>query len=132
MIIWFTGLSGAGKTTIANGVQKILLEKKYSVKILDGDIIRNSANNSLGFSPEDILNNNENIAQMCLRLLDGYDFILVPIISPFRETRKLARRIIGDAFILVHVKSDLKTVINRDTKGLYKKALNNKLFSLKL
>ena len=126
-VLWFTGLSGSGKSTIASGVSKILRENKFSVKILDGDEIRNSIHAHLGFSPDDISQNNRRIAIICRELLQNYDFILVPIISPFRTSRFTAKEIIGKSFIEVYVKSNLKTVIKRDVKGLYTKALKGKI-----
>jgi adenylylsulfate kinase-like enzyme len=86
-VLWFTGLSGSGKSTIASGVSKILRENFFSVRILDGDEIRKSLHAHLGFSPDDIPQNNREIAIICKELLQNYDFILVPIISPFRKSR---------------------------------------------
>ena len=129
-VLWFTGLSGSGKSTIANCISKKLIEFNYSVITLDGDEIRNSVHVHLGFSPVDILENNKKIAIICKDLLQNHDFILVPIISPFRKTRLNAKKIIGKSFVEVYIKSSLKTVINRDVKGLYKKALNGKIENL--
>jgi len=126
-VLWFTGLSGSGKSTIAAGVSKKLRKKNYSVKILDGDEIRNSIHVNLGFSRDDILKNNKNIAIICKEIMYDYDIILVPIISPFKNSRHSAKKIIGNSFIEVYIKSDLKTVIKRDVKGLYKKALKGEI-----
>ena len=100
-VIWFTGLSGSGKSTIASGVSKILLENKLSVKILDGDEIRNSIHAHLGFSPDDISENNKKIAVICRELLQKFNFILVPIISPFKTSRLNAKKIIGESSIIL-------------------------------
>jgi len=126
-VLWFTGLSGSGKSTIASGVAKILREQNFSVRILDGDEIRKSLHAHLGFSPDDISQNNREIAVICKKLLQNYDFILVPIISPFRKSRMKAKEIIGKSFVEVYIKSDLNTVIRRDVKGLYKKALEGRI-----
>ena len=110
-VLWFTGLSGSGKSTIAPGVSKILRKKNYSVKILDGDEIRNSIHVNLGFSHDDISKNNKNIAIICKEIMYDYDFILVPIISPFKNSRYNAEKIIGKSFVEVYIQSDLKIVI---------------------
>jgi len=126
-VLWFTGLSGSGKSTIASGVSEKIRENNYSVKILDGDVIRNSVHTHLGFSPNDIKENNIKIAKICKKLLQSYDFILVPIISPFKNSRQNAKRIVGKSFVEVYIQSDLKIVIKRDVKGLYKKALKGEI-----
>ena len=126
-VLWFTGLSGSGKSTIASGLSKKLLENNYSVKIIDGDEIRESAHAHLGFSYNDISENNKKIAVICRELLQKFNFILVPIISPFKTSRLNAKKIIGESFVEVYIKSNLKTVINRDVKGLYKKALKGEI-----
>ena len=104
--MWFTRLSGSGKSTIANCISKKLIEFNYSVITLDGDEIRNSVHVHLGFSPVDILENNKKIAIICKDLLQNHDFILVPIISPFRKTRLNAKKIIGKSFVEVYIKSN--------------------------
>lgn len=126
-VLWFTGLSGSGKSTIASGVSKKLRKNNYSVKILDGDEIRNSIHVDLGFSHDDISKNNNKIAIICQEILNDYDFIFVPIISPFKHSRYNAKRIIGKSFFEVYIQSDLKHVIKRDVKGLYKKALKGEI-----
>ena len=78
-VLWFTGLSGSGKSTIASGISKNLQENNYSVKILDGDEIRNSVHVHLGFSPDDILENNEKIAVICNKLLQNAVFCNGPL-----------------------------------------------------
>jgi len=126
-VLWFTGLSGSGKSTIALQVSKILKINNYKVKIIDGDEIRKTINPHLGFTPKDIRKNNSVIANICLDLISQYDFIFVPIISPFQDTRGLAREIIGQPFIEIYIKSKLSTVINRDVKGLYSKAMKGEI-----
>ena len=122
-VLWLTGLSGSGKTTIATSISKKLIKKNYKVKILDGDKIRDSIHTNLGFSPSDIELNNQKIAFLCKELMGSFDLVIVPIISPFSRSRKLAREIIGEGFFEIYIKSFLDNVISRDVKGLYKKAL---------
>ena len=91
-VLWFTGLSGSGMSTIAFGISKKLQESNFTVKILDGDEIRESVHVHLGFPPEDISENNKKIAILCKELIQNYNFILVPIISPFRKSRLKAKK----------------------------------------
>ncbi|HEY0066705.1 MAG TPA: adenylyl-sulfate kinase, partial [Flavisolibacter sp.] len=126
--VWFTGLSGAGKTTIANELKSRLEAGGKRVKIFDGDEVRARAHKQLGFSREDIRQSNHLIAELCRKSKGEYDFILVPVISPYREDRKMAREIIGDdSFIELFIATPLSECIRRDVKGLYKKALNNEI-----
>ena len=127
LVLWFTGLSGAGKTTIADEVSRILKEKGKTVITLDGDVLRSTVHHHLTFSREDIKKNNDMIANICIDKIDEYDYILVPIISPFTASRKKARDLIGNNFIEVYVKASLNKVIERDIKGLYKKAIKGVL-----
>ncbi len=121
-ILWFTGLSGSGKTTIAE-LLKIEFEKREKkVKVFDGDVIRNTLHTKLGFSPEDIKENNQLILELCKKEIGNYDFILVPIISPFRESRTLARQSFGNDFIEIFFNCPLEECKRRDVKGLYLKA----------
>lgn len=122
-VLWFCGLSGSGKTTIANALKKELENKGMRISIVDGDIVRETLHRHLGFSPEDIRLNNKLIAELCLKQTEDYDFILVPIISPFKSSRNDARVLLRDCFVEVYVNSSLETCINRDVKGHYKKAL---------
>ncbi len=126
-VLWFTGLSGSGKSTIAEGLCQRLLDRGFKVRILDGDDIRESYPKSLGFTPEDIKTNNRLIAQMCLDQTQEYDFLLVPVIAPFQESRSESKKMLGDQLSFVYVKASLDTVIERDTKGFYKKALNKEI-----
>jgi adenylylsulfate kinase len=123
LVFWFTGLSGSGKTTIAEKVARKLSKRNKKVKIYDGDTVRKLINKNLTFKPKDILKNNRIVAELCLKSTGKYDYILVPMISPFHKARELARKILKSSFFLVYVEASLQEVISRDPKGLYQKAL---------
>ena len=119
-IAWFTGLSGAGKTTIANRVADMLARQGKRALVLDGDVVRARLHRHLGFAPEDIRENNRLIVGICQDNSDRYDVILVPIISPFRGSREAARVALGSDFVEVYVFASLDEVMRRDPKGLYR------------
>lgn len=120
--VWFTGLSGAGKTTLANIVQEQLLARGYKVETLDGDIVRTHLSKGLGFSRADRDTNILRIGFVANLLTRNEVVVLVSAISPYRATRDQVRADIG-CFVEVFVKCPLEICIERDTKGLYKKAL---------
>lgn len=122
-IAWFTGFSGAGKTTIANLTAAQLTGERRKVLVLDGDQVRENFHRHLGFTPADIKENNRLIVKLCEKNRPDYDFILVPIISPFRESREAARRVLEDKFFEIYVTASFEEVARRDTKGLYHRAL---------
>jgi adenylyl-sulfate kinase len=128
-IIWFTGMSGAGKSTITNKLYYILNGKGYKVKVIDGDHYRNN-NNLKDFTKTSIINNNYEIINLCKTLLVQYNYILVAVIAPFEVTRREARYTFKQAYIEIYISATLKTLIGRDTKGLYKKAIDGKLDNL--
>jgi adenylylsulfate kinase len=121
-VIWFTGLSGAGKTTIVKALEPVLLEAGHKVQILDGDAVRETLSKGLGFSREDRDTNIRRIGFVANLLAKHGVVTLVSAISPYRETR---REVLNqaDKSLEVFVDAPLETVSNRDVKGLYKKAL---------
>ncbi|MCK4257691.1 MAG: adenylyl-sulfate kinase [Halanaerobiales bacterium] len=128
LVIWFTGLSGSGKSTIAVEVEKELIKIKKLVYRLDGDNIRCGLNSDLGFSKDDRVENIRRIGEVAALFKDAGLITLVSFISPYRSMREFARKKVGeDNFIEVYVKADLATCINRDPKGLYKKAMSGEL-----
>lgn len=116
-IIWFTGLSGAGKTTLSKKINKHL-KKKYRCLIIDGDTFRKKTK-QFSFSKKNIIKNNLQIIKYCKNNFYKYDFILVSVISPLKKTRKLAYKFFKKNYFEVYVFANLKTLIERDTKGLY-------------
>jgi adenylyl-sulfate kinase len=121
-VIWFTGLSGAGKTTLAEALVPALRGAGRRVELLDGDVVRTHLSKGLGFSREDRDTNIARIAFVAHLLARNGVIVLVAAISPFRAARDGARAMIGD-FIEVHVAPPLEECIRRDVKGLYKKAI---------
>lgn len=120
--LWFTGLSGAGKTTIAQRIEEILRARGLKVELLDGDVIRTNLSKGLSFSKEDRDINIKRIGFVCNLLTRNGVIAIASAISPYREVRDYNRQLIGH-FIEVFVKCSLDTCIERDVKGLYKKAL---------
>ncbi len=130
MVFWFTGLSGVGKSTLAEGLRRALAKEGYKVLVLDGDEIRRHLHRNLGFSPEDIRKNNDLIMGLCDENRKTYDLILVPIISPYRESRSKARQTLAPDFHEIHITADLNTLYSRDTKGLYRAFREKKIDNL--
>jgi adenylylsulfate kinase len=120
--LWFTGLSGAGKTTVSSLVAGELRARGSKLEILDGDIVRENLSKGLGFSKEDRDTNIRRIAFVADLLSRNGVPVITAAISPYRETRDEARRLIGDRFIEVYVKASVEVCAERDVKGLYKKA----------
>lgn len=127
LICWFTGLSGAGKSTVAERVQRRLAEKCVRVLILDGDFVREKMHRYLGFSAPDIIENNRLIAEYCAKVRDRYDVILVPIISPYKSSRRHARKVLEPHFYEIYCAANLTVVSERDVKGLYEKAVRGEV-----
>jgi adenylylsulfate kinase len=119
--VWFTGLSGAGKTTISRAVEKELKSYGYRVEILDGDIVRQNLTKGLGFSKEDRDENIRRVGFVAELLTRNQVSVLVSAISPYRNIRQEVRQKIGN-FVEVYVNAPLEVCEQRDVKGLYKKA----------
>lgn len=127
-ILWFTGLSGSGKSTIANAVSKKLFDLGIQNYVLDGDNIRHGLNKDLGFSAEDRTENIRRIGEVAKLFVDSGQFVLTAFISPFAQDRELVRHLVEkDEFIEIYVKCPLEECERRDPKGLYKKARNGEI-----
>lgn len=127
-VVWFTGLSGAGKSTVANLVEKQLTAKGHHTYLLDGDNVRHGLNRDLGFTDADRVENIRRIGEVAALMVDSGLIVLTAFISPFRSERALARSLVDDGeFIEVHVDTPLSVAEDRDPKGLYKKARRGEL-----
>lgn len=116
-IIWLTGLSGAGKTTLSKKLNKILKVKKKCL-VVDGDIFRKK-NKQFSFTKKNIIKNNFHIIDFCKKNFIKYDFIIVSVISPLKKTRRYASQVFKENYFEIYVFASLKTLVKRDTKGLY-------------
>lgn len=122
-ILWFTGLSASGKSTIANAVERKLFELGHHTYLLDGDNVRHGLNKDLGFSDSDRIENIRRIGEMAKLFADAGLIVLSAFISPFRADRKMVRDLVGAGeFIEIHMSTPLTVCEQRDPKGLYKKA----------
>lgn len=122
-MIWLTGLSGSGKSTIANALEIRLHRKGMRTYILDGDNIREGLNRDLGFSDEDREENIRRIAEVAKLMMDAGLIVITAFISPFVKDRRMARELVGKSdFFEVYVSATLDVCEKRDPKGLYKKA----------
>jgi len=128
IVLWFTGISGSGKSTIAVELEKKLIEMKKLAFRLDGDNIRHGLNADLGFSEEDRNENIRRITEVAVLFKDAGVITIVTFISPFKKMREAARKKIGkNNFYEIYIKADINTCAVRDPKGLYKKAQNNEI-----
>lgn len=126
--VWMTGLSGSGKSTLAKELEKCLLENGYFSCILDGDNIRYTINKDLGFSPQDRAENIRRVAEINNLLLNNGVIVINCFISPAEADRNMVKKVIGDDYFLdIHIDCPLDICIERDVKGLYKKALNDEI-----
>ena len=120
--IWMSGLSGSGKSTIANLVEEKLITLGYHTYILDGDNTRMGLNKDLGFSEESRVENIRRVSEVCKLMNDAGLIVICSFISPFEKNREQAKQIIGEGFMEIFIDADLSTCEERDPKGLYKKA----------
>jgi adenylyl-sulfate kinase len=125
--LWFTGLSGAGKTTISKLIEAELRARRNRLEILDGDVVRENLSKGLGFSKEDRDTNIRRIAFVADLLSRNGTPVITAAISPYRETRREARALMGGRFIEVYVKASVETCAKRDVKGLYEKAFKGEI-----
>jgi adenylylsulfate kinase len=127
-ILWFTGLSGSGKSTIANALEDYLHKHSIRTYILDGDNVRHGLNGDLGFSDKDRKENIRRIGEVSKLFIDAGVMVLTSFISPFIEDRKFVRSIVKEhEFIEIYVRCPLALCEQRDVKGLYKKARNGEI-----
>ncbi|MCY7571581.1 adenylyl-sulfate kinase [Bacillus pumilus] len=127
-IIWLTGLSGSGKSTIANAAARELFEQGYQVTVLDGDNVRHGLNKDLGFSDDDRKENIRRIGEVAKLFVEQGTIVITAFISPFQEDRRIVRQLVeAGEFHEVFVKCDLNVCEERDPKGLYKKARNGEI-----
>ena len=127
-VFWFTGLSGSGKSTIANALEKELHAQGKRTYILDGDNVRQGLNRDLGFTETDRIENIRRIAEVAKLMMDSGLIVITALISPFKRDREMAKELIGqDQFVEVYISTPLEICEQRDVKGLYKQARNGKI-----
>ena len=127
LTLWFTGLSGAGKSTIADIVEAELRGRGWRVETLDGDVVRTNLSKGLGFSKEDRDTNIRRIAFVADLLSRNGVGVITAAISPYREIRREARATMGERFIEVYVEASVDACAERDVKGLYEKAFKGEI-----
>ena len=122
-VLWFTGLSGAGKSTIANALDKKLHEMGKHTYLLDGDNVRHGLSKDLGFTDEDRVENLRRVAEVSKLMVDAGLIVICAFISPFKSERQMARDLFSEGeFLEIFIDTPLKIAEQRDVKGLYKKA----------
>ena len=129
-VYWLYGQSGTGKTTIAIELEKIMSQEGKYVVVLDGDNIRSGLNAGLGFSTEDRMENIRRVAEVAKILVQNGAIVICCFVCPLKSMRDKAREIIGDDFNEVFIKTSIETLMERDTKGFYKKAREGKMENL--
>lgn len=123
LLIWFTGLSGSGKSTIANRVEQLLFEQRVHTYSLDGDNIRKGLNNNLSFSSQDRTENIRRIAEVAKLMYDSGLVVLAAFVSPYLKDRANIKNIVGlSAVVEIYINTSVEVCESRDVKGLYKKA----------
>ena len=121
-VLWFTGMSGSGKSTIANLVEKALFQQGINTYILDGDNVRQGLNKDLGFTEVDRIENVRRVAEVAKLMTDAGLIVMVTLISPYEKDRAFAKSLFEtDAFIEIHIDANLNDLQKRDPKGLYQK-----------
>ena len=127
-VIWFTGLSGSGKSTVSVALEKALFNEGKQTYRLDGDNVRHGLNKNLGFSPEDRTENIRRIGEVAKLMVDAGSITVTAFISPYKQDRDNVRAILkDDEFIVVYTKCSVEECENRDPKGLYKKARSGEI-----
>lgn len=127
-VIWFTGLSGSGKSTSANALEKYLFSEGYSTYLLDGDNVRHGLCSDLGFSDRDRVENIRRVGEVSKLLVESGQIVLASFISPFRRERQMVRQMVEPGeFFEVYVNTPISTCEVRDPKGLYKKARSGEI-----
>ncbi len=127
-VLWLTGLSGCGKSTIANMLEERLNEKRRHTYLLDGDNIRHGLSSGLGFSEEDRLENIKRVAEVAKLFVDAGIIVIASFISPLRKHRQTAKEIIGSGdFVEIFIDTPFHECVKRDAKGWYKRALNGEI-----
>lgn len=128
ILIWITGLSGAGKSTIANKLETKLHDEGMRTMLLDGDNVRSGLNADLGFSKKDREENIRRLGEMAKILMDAGNIVLASFISPLNENRETIKQIVGTKnYIEVYANTSIESCIQRDNKGLYAKAISGEL-----
>ena len=125
--VWMSGLSGAGKSTIANALEKRLYAMGKKTMLLDGDNVRMGLNSNLGFSDEDRVENIRRIAEVAKLMKDAGLIVITAFISPYRQDRRRAKQIIGEGFREVYISTSIAECERRDVKGLYRAAREGKI-----
>ena len=128
-VIWLTGIPASGKTTISKLLMDYCKSKNLPADMLDGDELRSTLSKDLGFSPKDRMEHNRRVIVVAKRLSDDNIITIVPLISPYRKIRELARKEIPN-FVEVYVKASVEECMKRDPKGLYKKAKAGEITNL--
>lgn len=127
LLIWITGLSGSGKSTIGSALESSLYNLDKATYLLDGDNLRHGINSDLGFSDIDRTENIRRIGEISKLFVDAGLITIATFVSPFKKDRNFVRSLLGDYFIEVYIDCDLDTCIKRDPKGLYEKALSGEI-----
>ena len=127
VVIWLTGLSGSGKSTIGRALEARLIQNQHFAYGLDGDNIRFGLCSDLGFSPEDRKENIRRIGAVAQLFCDACAIAICSFVSPYRADRDLVRSLVGDRFLEVHVDCTVEECTKRDPKGLYKKAIKGEI-----